>query len=71
PFALTAVASTLYLYLDSVILGLMKPIKDVGWYNAAYQPILLFSLLHALFASSILPTISRLYVVNKKEFFLL
>jgi len=61
PFALTLVFTAIYYYLDSVMLGLMKDNQTVGWYNAAYKPVLFFLTAGAIFPNAAFPIIARLY----------
>ena len=37
PFALTGLFTTIYFYIDSVLLSVMKGAEAVGWYNAPYR----------------------------------
>lgn len=67
PFALSAVFITIYYYMDSLMLGLMGENKAVGWYNAAYKPIMFITVLNALLIGSAFPTIARLYKSTKDQ----
>ena len=40
PFALAGLFTTIYFYIDSVLLSVMKGAEAVGWYNAPYRLIM-------------------------------
>ena len=40
PFALTGLFTTIYFYIDSVLLSVIKGADAVGWYNAPYRLIM-------------------------------
>jgi O-antigen/teichoic acid export membrane protein len=67
PFGLAAIFTTIYFWIDTVMLSLMKGDDVVGWYNAAYRLIFVLMLIPTAVVSSIFPVISRLYVSSKNS----
>ena len=65
PFGLTGTFITIYLWIDTVMLSLMKGDEVVGWYNAAYRIVLVFLFIPIAFNSAIFPLMSRFYVSSK------
>ena len=65
PFGLTAIFVTIYHYIDSVMLSLMKGDEVVGWYNAAYRLIVIALLIPIVFNSAIFPVMSRFFISSK------
>ena len=61
PMGVSFVAIQLYYTVDTVMLGFMKGVTVVGWYNAAYKIVLLFISLASLFGTTIFPVLSRYY----------
>ncbi|MFW9875781.1 MAG: flippase [Candidatus Thorarchaeota archaeon] len=61
PFALSAIFISVYYYMDSVMLSVMKNDQAVGWYNAAYKPIIFMTNLAGIVLQSFFPVISRFY----------
>jgi len=61
PFAFSAIFITIYYSMDSVMLGLMGRHEDVGWYNAAYKPILFLTMINSFLVGSTFPVMSRLF----------
>ncbi|MDZ7798474.1 MAG: flippase [Patescibacteria group bacterium] len=69
PFALSAMFIMIYYYMDSVMLGFMGQDKEVGWYNAAYRPIMFLIMVSGLISTAFFPAISKLYKqsINRLE----
>jgi O-antigen/teichoic acid export membrane protein len=61
PMGVSFLVIQLYYRFDSVLLGFMKGVTVVGWYNAAYKIVLLFIGFASLFGTSIFPVLSRYY----------
>jgi len=60
PFGLTSIFVIIYFKIDSVMLGIMKTAQAVGYYNAAYRLIDVFTALFpAVIFSAIFPVMSR------------
>ena len=68
PFALTFIAISIYSYIDSVIIGVMKSNEEVGWYNAAYKLVLSIPIFTSyLVTNSTYPIMARLFKVSLKK----
>lgn len=61
PMGVSFIAIQLYYSFDSVMLGFMKGVTVVGWYNAAYKIVLLFIGFASLFGTTIFPVLSKYY----------
>ncbi len=59
PFGLSTIFVTIYFWIDSVMLSVMKGNEVVGWYNAAYRLIFGLMLIPLVFTASIFPVMSR------------
>lgn len=67
PFGFSGVFTTVYLWIDTVILSLMQGNEAVGLYNAAYRLILVLLFIPTVFNISIFPIMSRFYVSSKSS----
>ncbi len=65
PFGLSLIFVTVYFWVDTVMLSLMKGSDMVGWYNAAYRLIFGLMLIPSVFVAAIFPVISRHYKTAK------
>lgn len=65
PFGLSAIFVTIYFWIDSVMLSLMKGNEIVGWYNAAYRLIFGLMLIPTVSVASIFPVMSRHFKSEK------
>jgi len=65
PFALTGIFVTIYFWVDSVMLSLMKGNEVVGWYNAAYKLIFILMVIPSIFVVSTFPVMSRHFKSTK------
>jgi O-antigen/teichoic acid export membrane protein len=61
PFGLSFIAISIYYYLGSVMLGIMKSNEEVGWYNAAYTVILFTQVFGVIMTASFFPKLSQKY----------
>lgn len=59
PFGLSAVFVTVYFWIDSVMLSLMRGNEAVGLYNAAYRLIFVLMVIPSVLVASIFPVMSR------------
>lgn len=67
PFALTSIFILIYYHIDTTMLSIMKTDQIVGWYNAAYKPILFIIAIRGFFSGSIFPVISKLYLTSLEK----
>jgi len=65
PFGLSTIFVTIYYWIDTVMLSLMKGDMVVGWYNAAYRLIIILLFIPSILNMSIFPVMSRFYVTSK------
>jgi O-antigen/teichoic acid export membrane protein len=65
PFGLSGVFTTVYFWVDSLMLSLIQGNAAVGWYNAGYR--LVFSLLFvpAVFNAAVFPAMSRFHISSR------
>jgi len=59
PFGLTGAFVSIYIWIDSVMLSLMKGDSVVGWYSAAYRFVLVLLFIPIAFNSAVFPIMSR------------
>jgi len=67
PFGLSGIFVTIYYWIDSVMLSLMKGDAVVGWYNAAYRLIMVLMLIPVISQNAIFPATSRLFKTSKES----
>lgn len=67
PFAIAAIFATVILQTDSLMLSIMKGDEVVGWYGAAYRPIMGTLFLSAVFIGAIFPVLSRYFVTAREN----
>lgn len=67
PFGLTGTFITVYLWIDSVMLSLMKGDEVVGWYSAAYRIVLTLLFVPGAFNSAVFPLMSRFYISSDRS----
>jgi len=67
PFGVSTVFALIYIYIDSVMLSIMKGDIVVGWYNVAYRLILVLSFIPSIYLMSVFPIISRFYKTSEKS----
>jgi len=68
PFALSAIAILIYYRIDTVMLGVFKENEAVGYYNAAYNIILLIITGVSLLVIATFPTLSNFYKYSIEKF---
>lgn len=68
PIAVSLVLVLIYFKLDTVMLSVMKPAKDVGIYSAAYKVLEAVIFLPAIYIGLVMPLLSRFAVKSKAEF---
>jgi len=61
PFGLIIIAISIYYYMGSVILGIMKSNEEVGWYNTAHGLALLTQVFGGIISTSFFPQLSQKY----------
>jgi O-antigen/teichoic acid export membrane protein len=68
PFALTGLFTTIYFYIDSVLLSVMKGAEAVGFYSAPYRLIMVLLFIPMVISTAIFPAMSRFHVTAKDSF---
>jgi len=61
PFALTGLFTTIYFYIDSVLLSVMKGAEAVGLYNAPYRLIMILVFIPTVVSTAVFPAMSRFH----------
>jgi O-antigen/teichoic acid export membrane protein len=67
PFALAAVFSRVYSYVDSVMLSKLGTVEDVGLYGAAYKLTFAFIFLPSSLAAALYPAMSEYYHRDRRH----
>lgn len=67
PLAFASLFSTIYIYIDSVMMGYWGQIKETGWYNAAYRIIISTSVLMGIIDLSFYPVLSKFFKESKEK----
>jgi O-antigen/teichoic acid export membrane protein len=70
PFALTSIFVTVFYWIDSILLSVLKGIEVVGWYNAAYRLMIVLVIVPQVVNLAVLPAMSRFYVDAKASLLL-
>ncbi|MCJ7458548.1 MAG: flippase [candidate division Zixibacteria bacterium] len=68
PMGFSLVVIQIYYNLDTIMLGFMKGVTVVGWYNAAYKIVLVFVGFASLFGTAVFPVLSRCYKESLDQF---
>jgi O-antigen/teichoic acid export membrane protein len=68
PFALTGLFTTIYFYIDSVLLSVMKGAAAVGWYNAPYRLIAVLLFIPTVISTAVFPAMSRFHLTSQDTF---
>jgi len=68
PLALSTIFTTIYVQIDSVMMGLWKMITEVGWYQAAYKIINIVVVPGGIIKTVFFPAISLAYKEKKGYF---
>lgn len=71
PFGLTGIFVTVYYWIDSVMLEVMKGNEIVGWYNAAYRLIIVLLFIPTTLNVVIFPLMVKYHTISKEHFFYL
>lgn len=66
PFALTAIFSRIYSYVDSIILSKLVGDAQVGWYSVPYKITFSFQFIPLALVASLYPKFSEYFVSDKK-----
>jgi len=66
PFAIAAIFTRVYGYIDSVLLSILSGDKFVGWYGVAYKLTFALQFIPAAFAAAIFPAMSSYYACSKE-----
>ena len=67
PLGLATMMIQIYLYFDTLLLGLFKGDEDVGFYNAAYKLVFFVLILDRVFTETLFPLITRLYKESQER----
>lgn len=67
PLALAILFDTIYVYIDSVMMGFWGQIRETGWYNAAYRIIAFTIIPMSIIAASFFPVLSKFFKESKKK----
>lgn len=65
PFAITGISINIYLWIDTVMLSLLKGDEVVGVYNAAYKLVLVLLFIPIIFNNSIFPLMSQYFISSE------
>lgn len=68
PFGVTGLFVNIYYWIDAVILSIMVGTIVVGWYNAAYRLIMVFSFIPIVLNMAIFPVMSKFYMHSEDSF---
>ena len=68
PFALSGLFTTIYFYIDSVLLSVMKGADAVGWYNAPYRLIMVLLFVPTVISTAVFPAMSRFHATANDSF---
>jgi len=68
PLGLAGISGTVYIYSGSIIMGFLKQVTAVGWYDAAYQIIGIPIIFMTLISTSFYPALSRFAKESKERF---
>lgn len=68
PLAFIGLFGVIYTYIDSVMMGYMGYITEIGWYNAAYSIIHVTLLPASFICTSFYPILSRFSKESKEKF---
>lgn len=67
PFALFAIFQRFYLYIDSVMIGLLANYHQVGVYQIAFKIIFALQFLPMAFTASLYPAMSSYWLTNREQ----
>ena len=67
PFGLSAIFVTVYFWIDTVMLSVMKGDVVVGWYNAAYRMVYVLLFIPSAYFGSVYPVMSQFYESSRES----
>lgn len=67
PFGLNVIFATIFFHIDTIMLSIMEGDAAVGYYNAAYNPLLALSFIPIVITSSLFPVMSVFFKSSKKK----
>jgi O-antigen/teichoic acid export membrane protein len=67
PLFLASLCSTIYTYIDSVIMGFLGQLTQAGWYNAAYRLIEFTTIPASVVTVSFYPVLSKFFKESKEK----
>ena len=70
PFALTSIFTTIFFWIDSVLLSAIKGVEVVGWYSAAYRLMVVLLIIPQVMSLAVLPAMSRFFIEAKDSLLL-
>lgn len=62
PFGVTAIFTTIYFWIDTVMLSFMQGDVSVGLYNAAYKLLVVLISVYSVYMTAIFPMMSRFFI---------
>ncbi len=65
PFGVTAIFTTIYFWIDTVMLSFIQGDISVGLYNASYKLLNVLTSIYAVYMAAIFPVMSRFFVKSK------
>jgi len=69
PIGISIIFNLIYLKADTIILSVLRPQAEVGWYGASYRVIDQFTALATMFIGLVLPPLTAAWVAHNKERF--
>lgn len=67
PFAITNISTSIYLWIDTILLSLIQGEEAVGLYNASYKLVLVLIFIPVIFNYALFPIMSKYYVTSKES----
>ena len=67
PFAFSSMVLVVYMYLGTVVLSLMRPPREVGWFNAGYKVYEGLTMFPFLICAVLLPRLSHLFAASREK----
>lgn len=65
PFGLSTVFTSIYFWIGSVMLSVMKGDEVVGWFNAAYRLVFSLAIVPTVYFTAVFPVMSKYYVTSR------
>jgi len=66
PFAITGISTSMYYWMDTILLSLIVGEAAVGWYNAAYRLIIVLLAIPITLNTVIFPLMSRYHISSRE-----